>query len=119
MFVGASLLFWARGETDMARAFVIPMLVAGALILFLGGGLFQGTWTRQEASEIIRGLLSEIRLLPNEGVYEIELVGELAGLLALGQKETASEACASGRSVSLVAGAGFVQDPTFVLKRHV
>ncbi len=63
--------------------------------------------TRQEASEIIRGLLSEIRLLPNEGVYEIELVGELAGLLALGQKETASEACASGRSVSLVAGAGY------------
>jgi len=44
MFIGTSLLFWTRGETDMARAFVIPMLVAGVLMLILGGGLFYGTW---------------------------------------------------------------------------
>ncbi len=44
MFVGASLLFWASGETDMARAFVISTLVAGVLMLILGGGLFYGTW---------------------------------------------------------------------------
>ncbi|WP_153770630.1 hypothetical protein [Labrenzia sp. CE80] len=44
MFVLASLLFWLRGETDMARAFVLPMFVAGVLMLILGGGLFYGTW---------------------------------------------------------------------------
>lgn len=43
MFVVASLLFWLRGETDMARAFVLPMFAAGVLILILGGGLFYGT----------------------------------------------------------------------------
>ena len=44
MFVVASLLFWSRGETDMAKAFVLPMLMAGVLMLILGGGLFYGTW---------------------------------------------------------------------------
>lgn len=44
IFVVASLLFWSRGETDMARAFVLPMLAAGVLMLILGGGLFYGTW---------------------------------------------------------------------------
>ena len=43
MFLVASLLFWSRGETDMARAFVLPMFVAGVLMLILGGGLFYGT----------------------------------------------------------------------------
>lgn len=44
MFLGASLLFWLRWETDMAKAFVLPMLVAGILMLILGMGLFYGTW---------------------------------------------------------------------------
>ncbi len=44
MFVAASLLFWSKGETEMARALVLPMLVAGVLMLILGGGLFYGTW---------------------------------------------------------------------------
>lgn len=44
MFVVASLLFWSRGETDVARAFVLPMFVAGVLMLILSGGLFYGTW---------------------------------------------------------------------------
>lgn len=44
MFVVGSVLFWSRGETDMARAFVLPMFVAGVLMLILGGGLFYGTW---------------------------------------------------------------------------
>ncbi|NDW47001.1 hypothetical protein, partial [Ruegeria sp. PrR005] len=50
---------------------------------------------------------SEVRLIPNGSGLMIELVGELAGLLALGQEKTASEAVASGRSVTLVAGVGF------------
>ena len=44
MFLVASLLFWSRGETEMAKAFVLPMFVAGVLMLILGGGLFYGTW---------------------------------------------------------------------------
>ena len=40
MFLVASLLFWSRGETDMAKAFVFPMMIAGVLMLILGGGLF-------------------------------------------------------------------------------
>ncbi|CUH42041.1 hypothetical protein [Ruegeria atlantica] len=68
--------------------------------------------TKTEATSIIRGLLTEIRLLPVDGKLLIELVGELAGLLALGQTKTASERCASGRSATLVAGVGFAQDPT-------
>ncbi|MBO6899602.1 MAG: recombinase family protein [Shimia sp.] len=76
--------------------------------------------TKAEATTLIRSLLEEIRLIPNEdGPMEIELVGELAGLLALGQTQgqtkqgqtkTASKRDASGRSVSLVAGVGF--EPT-------
>ncbi len=67
--------------------------------------------TKAEATTLIRSLLEEIRLIPNEdGPMEIELVGELAGLLALGQTKTASKLAASGRFVSLVAGVGF--EPT-------
>ncbi|MBO9409592.1 recombinase family protein [Shimia sp. R9_1] len=70
--------------------------------------------TKAEATTIIRSLLEEIRLTPLTDGLDIELVGELAGLLALGQTKgqikTASEHCASGRSVSLVAGVGF--EPT-------
>ncbi|MGR3621384.1 hypothetical protein [Pseudophaeobacter sp.] len=53
--------------------------------------------TKAKATTIIRSMLSEIRLSPIEGALEIELVGELTGLLTLGQKETASKRYASGR----------------------
>ncbi|MDA5559098.1 recombinase family protein, partial [Shimia sp. MMG029] len=57
--------------------------------------------TKAEATTLIRSLPEEIRLIPNaDGPMEIELVGELAGLLALGQTKTASKLAASGRSVS-------------------
>jgi hypothetical protein len=39
-FLLASLGFWQLGRTDMARAYVVPMAVAGALILIIGVGLF-------------------------------------------------------------------------------
>ncbi|WP_193747998.1 zinc ribbon domain-containing protein, partial [Leisingera sp. ANG-S5] len=63
--------------------------------------------TKSEAGTILRSLLSEVRLIPENGSLAIELVGELAGLMALGQTKAALKAGASGRSVSLVAGAGF------------
>jgi site-specific DNA recombinase len=39
--------------------------------------------TKAEATSIIRSLLTEIRLIPQDGVLAIELVGALAGLLSL------------------------------------
>ncbi|WP_254439287.1 zinc ribbon domain-containing protein [Ruegeria arenilitoris] len=67
--------------------------------------------SQAEATCIIRGLLSEIRLIPDDGTYTIELVGELAGLLALGapqNEQSRPEAACSGLcSPTLVAGAGF------------
>ncbi|MAU15450.1 MAG: hypothetical protein CMH46_07915 [Muricauda sp.] len=39
-FLVASLGFWQLGKTEMARAYIIPTLVAGALLLIIGLGLF-------------------------------------------------------------------------------
>lgn len=40
VFMAASFGFWQLGKTDMARAYIIPTLVAGALLLIIGLGLF-------------------------------------------------------------------------------
>ncbi|MEL6593453.1 MAG: hypothetical protein AAFQ87_11905 [Bacteroidota bacterium] len=40
IFIGASLGFWQLGKTEMARAYIIPSLVAGSLLLIIGLGLF-------------------------------------------------------------------------------
>ncbi len=39
-FILASIGFWQLGKTDMARAYIIPTLVAGALLVTIGLGLF-------------------------------------------------------------------------------
>ena len=39
-FLVASLGYWQLGKTDMARAYIIPTLVAGSLLLIIGLGLF-------------------------------------------------------------------------------
>lgn len=39
-FVIASIGFWQLGKTDMAKAYIIPTLVAGAMLLTIGFGLF-------------------------------------------------------------------------------
>lgn len=44
VFVAASYGFWQYGKADMARAFVWPTLVAGALLLILGGGLLYSAY---------------------------------------------------------------------------
>ena len=63
----------------------------------------------------LRELIESITLIPVDGKLEIELVGALAGLLALGeqgvvQQKTARIEGSTDRSVSLVAGVGF--EPT-------
>lgn len=40
VFVLAGIGFWQLGKTDMAKAYIIPTLVAGALLLIIGFGLF-------------------------------------------------------------------------------
>lgn len=39
-FIIASLGFWQLGKTDLARAYIIPALVAGILLSIIGIGLF-------------------------------------------------------------------------------
>ncbi len=68
---------------------------------------------------MLRSLISEIRLIPQDGALAIELVGALAGILALG-KEERPRPFGSGAQLTLVAGVGFGFDrtfgkPTFVL----
>ncbi len=40
LFVVASIGFWQLGKTDLARAYIIPTLVAGTLLIIIGLGLF-------------------------------------------------------------------------------
>jgi site-specific DNA recombinase len=65
--------------------------------------------TRHEAVEIIRGMVNAIRLTPDShGELEIKLVGELAGIISLGE-EAKNKSGQSDRahSISMVAGTGF------------
>ena len=39
-FVAASIGFWQLGKTDLAKAYIIPTLVAGVLLMTIGLGLF-------------------------------------------------------------------------------
>jgi site-specific DNA recombinase len=69
---------------------------------------------RAEAAEILRSLTSEVRLVPENEKLEVELAGDLAGILALtsGNKKPATDC--GGLQVTLVAGGGF-EPPTFRL----
>lgn len=40
VFMAASLGFWQLGKTDIARAYILPTLVAGVLLTIIGLGLF-------------------------------------------------------------------------------
>lgn len=40
LFLIASIGFWQLGKTEMAKAYIIPTLVAGLLILAVGVGIF-------------------------------------------------------------------------------
>ena len=62
---------------------------------------------RTEAATIVRGLVDRIQLVPDEAsVLQIELVGDLAKILALTNKNP-RRADPAGAQVTLVAGTGF------------
>jgi site-specific DNA recombinase len=65
---------------------------------------------RAEAGEILRSLISEVRLVPENGRLEVELAGDLAGILALTSGSKKPVAAGDGLQVTLVAGVGF--EPT-------
>ncbi len=46
LFLLASLGFWQLGKSEIARAYVIPTLLAGALLIIIGIGLVYANQTR-------------------------------------------------------------------------
>lgn len=40
LFIASSIGFWRLGKTKIARAYIFPTLIAGILLLLLGGALF-------------------------------------------------------------------------------
>ena len=52
LFLIASFGFWKLGKTDMAKAYIIPILVAGALLLTIGLGLFYTNKSRIKQFEV-------------------------------------------------------------------
>ncbi len=51
VFIVASIGFWQLGKTDIAKAYIIPTLVAGLLLLTIGLGLFFTNKSRITAFE--------------------------------------------------------------------
>lgn len=51
VFLVASFGFWQLGKTDMSRAYVIPTLVAGALLLIIGVVIFLPSMSRVTSFE--------------------------------------------------------------------
>ncbi len=51
IFITASAGFWQLGKTEMARAYIIPTLVAGSLLCIIGLGLFFTNKSRLKAFE--------------------------------------------------------------------
>ncbi|ABL71204.1 recombinase family protein [Paracoccus denitrificans] len=65
---------------------------------------------RIEAAEIIRSLIDRIVLTPGEDRIEIDVQGDLAGILTLSAQRKNPAADAAGAQVKMVAGVGF--EPT-------
>jgi hypothetical protein len=75
----------------------------------------QRTDEGKAAFEIVRSLIQEVRLVPVKGELSIELVGDLAGILAVAQggKEGLS-ASSAALQIKMVAGARNPRELTLV-----
>ncbi len=64
---------------------------------------------KPQATELLRGLISEVRMVPDRaapGFHHVELVGDLAGILALGEPDMTKPPLVRGlKSETVVAGA--------------
>ena len=66
---------------------------------------------RAEAAQALRGLISQVRLIPEDGHLGIELAGDLAAILAFAaSKKMPVRVGPDGQQVTMVAGVGF--EPT-------
>jgi hypothetical protein len=45
-FIVASVGLWQIGKTDLARAYIIPTIIAGALLIIIGVGLYSNNKSR-------------------------------------------------------------------------
>jgi ABC-2 type transport system permease protein len=52
VFIAASIGFWQLGKTEMAKAYITPTMVAGALLLIIGIGLFFTNKSRIKEFEV-------------------------------------------------------------------
>ncbi len=66
--------------------------------------------TRDEAADVLRGLIAEVRLVPVDGVLTIQLRGELAAMLEATNDKARQKAGLEDQQIKLVAGVGF--EPT-------
>jgi site-specific DNA recombinase len=73
---------------------------------------------RAEAAEILRSLISEVRLVPENEKLEVELAADLAGILALTSGSKKPDTECGGLQVTLVAGARNQRD-RYILKVEV
>ena len=46
LFISASIGFWQLGKTELAKSYIYPMLIAGALLLIVGIGIFYANKSR-------------------------------------------------------------------------
>ena len=61
-----------------------------------------------EAFELLRSLIEEVRLVPADGSLNLELKGDLAGILAISDSTKATcEPAARALQIKMVAGIGF------------
>ena len=63
--------------------------------------LFHDAEEGGEAFETLRGLIDEVRIIPEDGEYRLELKGELAGILALSQGAKNSERAPAQRALQI------------------
>ena len=68
--------------------------------------LFRDAEEGREAFETLRGLIEEVRIIPEDGEYRLELKGELAGILALAQGAKNSERAPAQRALQIKVVAG-------------
>ncbi|MHA6345978.1 hypothetical protein [Roseivivax sp. CAU 1761] len=94
----ASLGFWQLGRTDMARAFVVPMLVAGTLILIIGLGLF---------------FPSQARLTSFPAAYATDAAGFIADEIARADRVLNEYRIVVFRIIPLVIAASALAIPVF------
>ena len=96
-------------EEELAATQAPPLLIYRQRVEQLQEAL-QDPGTRDQAFELIRSLIEEIRLVPDGSTLRIELKGELAGILALStQRKKPGGLSAAGLTgqIKMVAGRGF------------